>query len=194
MMMMMMMILLKPLLVIYTVAILTFCIIQVDKTSKHSRPWLRNLLLGDVLAISLIYLAYPNPLFHQIAYGSHYGIIAYFFHRHYNRLSTSPTKQRLHWLIAASWMWNILGFTCWNLDNWACDWLRQGRSQLGPNLAWLLQFHGWWHVFAALGSYTYIVANQYLQLIMEGRDAEFELTWKLFPLPRLSLINDWKAD
>ncbi|TDZ18850.1 Alkaline ceramidase YDC1 [Colletotrichum sidae] len=55
----------------------------------------------------------------------------------------------------------VLGFTLWHIDLEYCAELRAARRAVGLPLAWVLEFHGWWHVFTALG------ASWYMRLIRE---------------------------
>ncbi|KAK1598879.1 alkaline phytoceramidase [Colletotrichum navitas] len=55
----------------------------------------------------------------------------------------------------------ILGFTLWHIDLEYCAELRAARRELGLPLAWLLELHGWWHIFTAYG------ASWYMRLIRD---------------------------
>ncbi|GJC80866.1 alkaline ceramidase family protein [Colletotrichum tofieldiae] len=70
-------------------------------------------------------------------------------------------QKRLMWQFAKSCAILILGFTLWHIDLEYCAELRAARKNLGLPLAWLLELHGWWHIFTALG------ASWYMRLIRE---------------------------
>lgn len=46
----------------------------------------------------------------------------------------------------------VLGYVLWNIDLEMCEQLRALRAQVGLPWAWLLEFHGWWHVFTAISA------------------------------------------
>ncbi|OLN83714.1 Alkaline ceramidase YPC1 [Colletotrichum chlorophyti] len=55
----------------------------------------------------------------------------------------------------------VVGYALWHVDLEFCAELRVARAAVGLPLAWLLEFHGWWHVLTALG------ASWYMRLIRE---------------------------
>ena len=57
----------------------------------------------------------------------------------------------------------LLGYLLWNIDIKYCAELRQLKNRVGLPLAWLLEFHGWWHVLTAIG------ASQFMQVAREMR-------------------------
>ncbi|EFX06429.1 alkaline ceramidase family protein [Grosmannia clavigera kw1407] len=48
------------------------------------------------------------------------------------------------------------GYFLWQIDLEMCSSLRSARNFVGIPLAWLLEFHGWWHICTALGASLYI--------------------------------------
>ncbi|KAI3530781.1 alkaline phytoceramidase [Colletotrichum filicis] len=66
----------------------------------------------------------------------------------------------------------IVGFTLWHIDLEYCAELRAARKSLGLPAAWLLELHGWWHIFTALG------ASWYMRLIRELTSVEQAETGK----------------
>ncbi|KAF9877513.1 alkaline phytoceramidase [Colletotrichum karsti] len=63
----------------------------------------------------------------------------------------------------------LLGFGLWHIDLEFCAELRAARAAVGLPAAWILELHGWWHLFTAIG------ASLYMRLIRmitdEARDA-----------------------
>ncbi|KAJ0420977.1 ceramidase [Aspergillus carlsbadensis] len=55
-----------------------------------------------------------------------------------------------------------LAFYLWILDQWACKHLQRARSILGLPLGFLLELHGWWHIFTAMGAYLFIAVVDHL--------------------------------
>jgi dihydroceramidase len=47
----------------------------------------------------------------------------------------------------------ISGYVIWNIDNITCSWLTQAKRTIGMPLSFLLELHGWWHIFTGIGAY-----------------------------------------
>jgi dihydroceramidase len=173
---------------IYLACILTYTIVEADVKSRTPTPYLNHLLVVDAVGVTLTYILFPNPLFHQIAFGLHCGIIVVAGGRHYTRLMNSSAKYKLKRLLLVGWGMHALGFLCWNIDNHFCTPLRRMRTEAG---AWefLLQFHAWWHIFTGLGSYIYIVGNQWLQTVLEGNEHNHDIQWRYGFLPVMAPIS-----
>lgn len=176
-------------LVIYTVAVLTYTIYEADANSRRPTPYLPQLLLADSALITTIYLLYPNPSFFQAAYGAHCIVIAAAFGQHFRRLSPSASRNKLQRMVSLGWGMHILGFVCWNIDNLCCDKLRSARIAVGPYWSWIFQMHGWWHIWTGIGSFAYILGNQYLRLLMDGKESEYDVKWFAGFLPRIEAIK-----
>ncbi|KAF4964698.1 hypothetical protein FSARC_7405 [Fusarium sarcochroum] len=58
----------------------------------------------------------------------------------------------------------LFGYFIWNIDLEFCAELRNLRAQIGLPWAWLLEFHGWWHVLTAVG------ASQFMNVLREVRE------------------------
>ncbi|KAK3899632.1 alkaline ceramidase [Staphylotrichum tortipilum] len=60
---------------------------------------------------------------------------------------------------------SMLGYFLWSIDLEYCAELRALKAQVGLPWAWLLEFHGWWHILTAVG------AAQSMQVAREVREA-----------------------
>ncbi|KAL4940508.1 hypothetical protein BDV06DRAFT_18951 [Aspergillus oleicola] len=71
------------------------------------------------------------------------------------------------------------GFIIWNIDTLICDTLRQTRSAIGLPWAFLLELHGWWHIFTGMGAYIFIAVVDHLASGEEigPRDIEESFAW-----------------
>ncbi|KAK1756778.1 ceramidase [Echria macrotheca] len=61
---------------------------------------------------------------------------------------------------------SLTGYLLWNLENMYCAELRRVKGAVGLPLAWLFEFHGWWHVLTAIG------ASWFIDVVREVRGAE----------------------
>ncbi|KAK3346011.1 ceramidase, partial [Lasiosphaeria hispida] len=65
-----------------------------------------------------------------------------------------PEAKRVEWR-AQGWkalFSALLGYLLWHIDLEYCAQLRELRGQIGLPWAWLLEFHGWWHILTAIGA------------------------------------------
>ncbi|KAL2796588.1 alkaline ceramidase family protein [Aspergillus keveii] len=69
-----------------------------------------------------------------------------------------------------------LGFYLWILDQWACKPLQNARSILGLPLGFVLELHGWWHIFTAIGAYLFIAVVDHLVSGEDHRELD-DIAW-----------------
>ncbi|GAO17317.1 hypothetical protein UVI_02044750 [Ustilaginoidea virens] len=62
-----------------------------------------------------------------------------------------------------------LGYLFWLVDSWTCWLLTDMRHAVGLPWAFLLELHGWWHVFTCIGGY---IAVALVDMLTSGRVAE----------------------
>ena len=58
----------------------------------------------------------------------------------------------------------LFGYLIWNIDLEFCHELRNLRERIGLPWAFLLEFHGWWHILTAVG------ASQFMNVVREVRE------------------------
>ncbi|KAJ9157316.1 Alkaline phytoceramidase [Pleurostoma richardsiae] len=78
-----------------------------------------------------------------------------------------------------------LGYIIWLIDDWACRILTNTRHVVGLPLAFVLEFHGWWHILTAIGGY---IAVAVVDLITTGEvhgDPTDLLAWPVPSATRL---------
>lgn len=132
--------------------------------------------------LTAIYLILKNPTIHQAAYGVMNAIIIL--------KSISLTKEYVHDAKARSQLYRVMwtgillfifGYFLWNLDIHFCSFARATRRDWGMPYGFLLEGHGWWHIFTGAGVYCYIVYEEYLRCFLNGTDKfyEFLLVWGL---------------
>ncbi|PLB54693.1 alkaline phytoceramidase [Aspergillus steynii IBT 23096] len=77
----------------------------------------------------------------------------------------------------------VFGYIVWLIDDWACQYLTSTRHFIGLPWAFLLELHGWWHVFTAIGGY---IAVALIDMITSGevdKNSTKRLAW---PLPAVA--------
>lgn len=51
----------------------------------------------------------------------------------------------------------LFGYLLWQLDFIYCAKLTSWKRAIGMPWSFLLEFHGWWHIFTAIGAYVFMV-------------------------------------
>jgi dihydroceramidase len=107
--------------------------------------------LGLPTLITIIYLSYPNPIFHQISYGAIQLYLTYKLQKLRARLPpNSKLKKDCTRLLNSGMALTALAFGIWNVDNVFCEDITSARE--GKWWSVLTQGHAWWHVIVACGS------------------------------------------
>ncbi|KAL4798154.1 ceramidase [Aspergillus venezuelensis] len=81
---------------------------------------------------------------------------------HARTKSNSPAQRQIWGIVRFGAFIFSLGFILWNIDTLICDTLRQTRATIGLPWAFLLELHGWWHVFTGMGAYNFIAVVDHL--------------------------------
>lgn len=71
----------------------------------------------------------------------------------------------------------VSGFAIWNLDNAFCSSLTGAKRYVGMPWAFVLELHGWWHIFTGVGAYIFIAIVEYLTSEDVGRPLGREFAW-----------------
>jgi hypothetical protein len=50
-----------------------------------------------------------------------------------------------------------LGYFLWQIDGIYCEELTASKRAIGMPWSFLLEMHGWWHVFTAIGAYVFMI-------------------------------------
>ncbi|KAH7166340.1 ceramidase [Dactylonectria macrodidyma] len=78
------------------------------------------------------------------------------------------------------------GYMVWLIDDWACRYLTDARHVVGIPFAFLLELHGWWHVFTAIGGYIGVAVVDLITSDTEiVRDPAELLAW---PVPLVTKL------
>jgi dihydroceramidase len=138
-------------------------------------------MLANTLSFIYLYV-YTNPTLHQTAYGALNVAIIWksllLTNRH---VHDKAARTKLHYIMVLGVGLFIFGYLLWNLDIHFCDLARTTRRQWGIPYGFLLEGHGWWHIFTGSGVYFYIVYEEYLRCFLQGTQDfyEFKSVWGL---------------
>ncbi|KAG9027333.1 hypothetical protein FRB95_007847 [Tulasnella sp. JGI-2019a] len=128
---------------------------------------LKALMMAIPAGLSLLYLSYPNPVLHQVAYASMQGVTILHVTQLFKGLPKATAEQarvrnecKGHFYKAMAMC--LLGFAIWNVDNIFCDQLTALRASHGEIVGGLTQGHAWWHLLMGLGASRAITAMTFL--------------------------------
>jgi len=159
--------LLDELPMIYCALIFVFFVLE-DQPKNMFGILLVVLLVLCGLLITVIYLIYNEPVFHQICYGILVGVLIVRCYRWEMKYDTHLVIKRYFRIAVSSY---ILAFTLWNIDVHFCEYVRY------------LLLHSWWHFFTAYGTYLFIVVAQYQRSLVLGCHPRVPQhgPWQFFP-------------
>lgn len=111
-----------------------------------------------------------NPVYHQIFYAMlNFGVIFKSIATIRQNIENKELRIYLYKMLTLSFSLFIFGFFVWNLDTVYCSKVRSWRRDiLGWPLGFLLEGHGWWHLFTGLGIYYFIVYNMVMYVHIRG--------------------------
>ncbi|KAJ3547833.1 hypothetical protein NM208_g1314 [Fusarium decemcellulare] len=178
---------------------LTVLSLSVDELSMHllttpllyrlltfkASPWHTKLtgvvLLSLFTIVMVTHIVMDEFILHAITFASGVLFIA---HRTLNIISNHVPDPHIrrslrNISILGCWCFSF-GYSLWLIDEWACRYLTDTRYAVGLPFAFLLELHGWWHIFTALGGY---IAVAIVDLTTSGeviKDPTKHLAW---PIP-----------
>lgn len=151
--------------------------------SKH-RSWLiGTAVFFSANLLTVIYLHFKDPTIHQAAYGVLNVLIIM---KSVQLLQRAIKSEEDRWKLYSTMIKGVIlfltGYVLWNMDIHFCDYARRTRRSWGMPYGFILEGHGWWHIFTGTGVYFYLVSVVYLNFFLLGTESFFELRTKLgFP-------------
>lgn len=171
--------LLDELPMIYGTCILIFCSYQNSyKPRQYNRILILALMISCAL-ITLMYVAFVNPLIFQWSYAILVVILIV------GAYTSSKKHRHSQRLLVISLVSYGIGFLLWNIDNNFCVSLRAIRNSSPPFFRPFLQFHALWHTLAGLGCYYYVLFSIDVRLRHLEKGARLKLykEWLPFVYP-----------
>jgi len=69
------------------------------------------------------------------------------------------------------------GYGLWNIDEHFCPLLTSYKRTIGMPWSFLLELHGWWHLFTGIGAYIFIALVEYLTSEEAGKSLHGRFAW-----------------
>ena len=140
----------------------------------------RTLIFFAILAvIYTIHLNINNPHLHSITFGVgvHY-IRQKTWKLLSERINDDQTRQYLKRMAIFGGVSFAWGFFLWVVDQLACGTLTRAKRAIEMPWSFILEFHGWWHIFTGIGAYVFIVLVDFLTSgASEKSGAQVDFGW-----------------
>ncbi|RLV91935.1 Alkaline ceramidase YDC1 [Spathaspora sp. JA1] len=176
--------LLDELPMIYATCISFWSVFSEFKTKKQSR-YIGWGIFTAANILTIIYLYFRDPTIHQTSYGLLNVLIViqstYLKNKHvHDKEASRQLDQTCKYGIGLF----LFGYFLWNLDIHFCDFARLTRRKWGMPYGFVLEGHGWWHIFTGAGIYCSLVYEEYLRCFLTGTEKFYEFKWVggFFPL------------
>ncbi|KAG7193636.1 uncharacterized protein KQ657_000319 [Scheffersomyces spartinae] len=139
--------------------------------------------------LTLVYLYWKDPTIHQAGYALlNVGIILRSIGLTQKHVFDPVAKRQLFRTMVSGVAIFLLGYFLWNMDIHFCHHVRSARRSIGMPYGFVLEGHGWWHIFTGTGVYFYLVYEEYLRCFLQGTDKFYAFKWA-YGLPYISLVD-----
>ncbi|THC91710.1 hypothetical protein EYZ11_008813 [Aspergillus tanneri] len=159
---------------------LLYRILTFQANPQHTRV-VRIIIPLLFATVMVVHMAMDEFLLHAVSFGLGVCLIASRTLRTIRQQITDPVvRKNIQNVAIFGSLSFVFGYFVWLIDQWACQTLANIRHSVGLPLAFLLELHGWWHVFTAFGGY---IAVAVVDLITSGevrKDSTEHLAW---PIP-----------
>ncbi|PGH16698.1 hypothetical protein AJ79_01571 [Helicocarpus griseus UAMH5409] len=146
----------------------------------NNAPYKTPLALALGLILALVFwtqLVLDRPVIHWVVFAS---MLAVIWRRVIFLIERNIKDKRMviktRGMALSGFAAFAIGYGFWVVDVSYCTELRVLRRYLGLPSAWLLEFHGWWHLFTGAGAYLYMALAEYLHLASIDGDGRKDIT------------------
>ncbi|KAE8423340.1 ceramidase [Aspergillus pseudocaelatus] len=138
-------------------------VLTVDTSRRHS-IMLAILLWSSLMILVVYHVRTDELLLHSLSFAAMVTVIGIRTMQLINArtLAGSAARKQIWGMVRFGAVIFNLGFYLWLIDGWVCGFLRSTRAKIGLPLAFLLELHGWWHIFTGIGAYIFIAVVDHL--------------------------------
>nr|CAB3219682.1 alkaline ceramidase 3-like [Phallusia mammillata] len=151
--------LLDELPMIYGTCVFLYSLHHHDKPRKSRNLVYLVALCFCSVAVTVIYLMWKNPVFHQVCYAL---LVAALVYEAIVAFRNYPAIQPL---VLMSVGFYAFGFFLWNVDNIFCSHLRKFRNKSHFDTGMVFQLHAWWHIFTGFATYLHVLFSCHARLL-----------------------------
>ncbi|PQE07274.1 alkaline phytoceramidase protein [Rutstroemia sp. NJR-2017a BVV2] len=102
------------------------------------------------------------------------------------RVANVAVQRQVKTLVTYGGVIFVSGFILWSIDNSICSTLTATKRSLGMPWSFVLELHGWWHIFTGIGAYIFIALVEYLTSEEAGQKLGPHFAW-----PVGVILNGW---
>lgn len=148
------------------------------------------LIFAAANTLTAIYLHVKDPTIHQVGYAClNAGIIFQSARLAHGHITDKAALKQLDRTMLAGVSIFLLGYFLWNMDIHLCSLARATRRNWGMPYGFVLEGHGWWHIFTGTGVYYYLVCQEYLHCWLNGTEKFYSFEWS-YGLPVVVLRDN----
>ncbi|KNG87618.1 alkaline phytoceramidase [Aspergillus nomiae NRRL 13137] len=138
-------------------------VLTVNATRRNSLM-IAILLWSSLLSLVVYHVRTDELLLHSLSFAAMVIVIGIRTMQLINAqtLPGSAARKQIWGMVRFGAVIFNLGFYLWLIDTWICAFLRSTRARIGLPLAFLLELHGWWHIFTGIGAYIFIAVVDHL--------------------------------
>ncbi|KAF2740032.1 alkaline ceramidase-like protein [Polyplosphaeria fusca] len=92
----------------------------------------------------------------------------------HERIKTKEARNRLFKLANIGSASGVFGYGLWSIDYHLCSYVTQAKRSIGLPWGFILELHGWWHIFTGIGAYIGMSVAEYLVTMEEGQTGRIE--------------------
>lgn len=120
-------------------------------------------ILGTVVPVSIYHVWADELIAHQVTFAA----MIYLVSRQTRALirkqiTCEEQRVKLRRLATFGLSTGLFGFFLWNIDVHLCGHVTAVKHWIGLPWGFLLELHGWWHIFTGIGSYVGLALVEYL--------------------------------
>lgn len=140
---------------VWSTSVMTYLQFTLSRSPKLPTNWsLLAMCFLYSFAYSIFYLAFTNPLVHQVTYaiGLYYLLIKSLLFT-WNTVRCKTCSR----IVYAVWFLLHFAFFLWNIDNHFCPQLEHLRANLSSGLRPGTQLHAVWHILTGIAGYIHVL-------------------------------------
>ncbi|KAL7930228.1 ceramidase [Trichoderma chlorosporum] len=154
----------------------------------------RTRLLGIVLStifvvVMVTHMVMDEFLLHATSFGLGVYLLATYSLKKIQQIVEPRNKATLRNMALFGCANFGFGYFVWLIDRWVCNLLTETKHFVGLPLAFLLELHGWWHIFTAIGGYIAVVVVDRITANEISGDPANGLAWPI-PLALKYIMTD----
>ncbi|KAJ5267167.1 hypothetical protein N7478_009975 [Penicillium angulare] len=156
------------------------------QTSPERTRLIGGILLAMFTIVMVVHMVMDEFLLHAVSFGLAVWLIARRTIKMIpDQIPDLLFRKKIQRLSFFGCFFFLFGYSVWLIDEFACAHLTRIRHAIGLPLAFLFEFHGWWHVFTAIGGY---VAVTTVDLITSGEVHEDRTASLAWPVPLMARL------